>query len=42
MVIDEKPVALTIQQFGIKRMYEPKAKKLLMKITNTPRYFNPQ
>lgn len=36
MVIDEKPTALTIQQFGIKRMYEPKAKNLLMKITHHP------
>ena len=31
--IDDKPAPLTIQQFGIQRMYEPKAKKLLLKIT---------
>jgi hypothetical protein len=31
--IDAKPAPLTIQQFGIQRMYEPKAKKLLLKIT---------
>lgn len=31
--IDVKPTAMTVEQFGIQRMYEQKAKKLLMKIT---------
>ena len=31
--IDVKTTPMTVKEFGIQRMYEPKAKKLLMKIT---------
>lgn len=31
--VDVKPIPMTLQEFGIQRMYEQKAKKLLMKIT---------
>ena len=36
LLVDDKPRSLSVQSLGIQRMYEPKASKLLSKITEHP------